>query len=108
MTITTVGYSDFYPVTTGGHIAGAFIMWSGVGVIGALASILSSVLVGQPSPNGAEDGPTSPANPSLEETWPPSKANWRSCASYRTSGEMEKGIEAHLKRGDGGGRWWRR
>jgi voltage-gated potassium channel len=46
VTITTVGYGDYYPVTVAGRIAAMFIMIAGVGVIGALASILASVLVG--------------------------------------------------------------
>jgi voltage-gated potassium channel len=45
VTITTVGYGDFYPVTTLGRFTAAFVMFSGVGIIGALASILASVLV---------------------------------------------------------------
>jgi voltage-gated potassium channel len=46
VTITTVGYGDFYPVTTAGRIAAVFIMFMGVGIIGALASLLASLLVG--------------------------------------------------------------
>ena len=46
VTITTVGYGDRYPVTTGGRITAMFIMFMGVGIIGALASILASLLVG--------------------------------------------------------------
>jgi hypothetical protein len=49
VTITTVGYGDRYPVTVGGRITAMFIMFMGVGIIGALASILSSLLVGSPS-----------------------------------------------------------
>ena len=49
VTITTVGYGDRYPITIGGRITAMFIMFMGVGIIGALASILSSVLVGAPS-----------------------------------------------------------
>jgi voltage-gated potassium channel len=46
VTITTVGYGDFYPVTTAGRTTAIFIMFAGVGIIGALASILASLLVG--------------------------------------------------------------
>jgi voltage-gated potassium channel len=46
VTITTVGYGDFYPVTAAGRITAMFIMFMGVGIIGALASLLASLLVG--------------------------------------------------------------
>ena len=46
VTITTVGYGDYYPVTTGGRITAMFIMLAGVGIIGALASILASLAGG--------------------------------------------------------------
>ena len=45
MTITTVGYGDKYPVTMLGRFTGVMVMFAGVGIIGALASILASVLV---------------------------------------------------------------
>jgi voltage-gated potassium channel len=48
VTITTVGYGDRYPVTLPGRVTAMFIMFMGVGIIGALASILSSILVGSP------------------------------------------------------------
>ncbi len=50
VTITTVGYGDYYPVTLGGRITAMFIMVAGVGIIGALASILASLLVGSSAP----------------------------------------------------------
>jgi voltage-gated potassium channel len=49
VTITTVGYGDRFPITVGGRITAMFIMFMGVGIIGALASILSSILVGAPA-----------------------------------------------------------
>jgi voltage-gated potassium channel len=48
VTITTVGYGDKYPVTIGGQITAVFVMFSGIGVIGALASILSSLILPAP------------------------------------------------------------
>ena len=45
VTITTVGYGDFYPVTAGGRITAVFVMFAGVGIIGALASIMSGLLL---------------------------------------------------------------
>lgn len=58
VTITTVGYGDFYPITMGGRIVAMFIMFMGVGIIGALASILSSILVG--APTATEEVPIGP------------------------------------------------
>jgi voltage-gated potassium channel len=63
VTITTVGYGDYYPVTAGGRITAMFIMVAGVGIIGALASILASVLVGGSSAPREEEVPE--AKPAL-------------------------------------------
>ena len=48
VTITTVGYGDFFPVTGLGRLTGFAVMLAGVGIIGALASILASILVPPP------------------------------------------------------------
>ncbi len=55
VTITTVGYGDHYPVTTGGRITAVIVMFVGVGIIGALASILSSVLLSGPDTTSAPE-----------------------------------------------------
>ena len=54
VTITTVGYGDYYPVTELGRIVAVFVMFAGVGIIGALASILASLLV-SPAPAEVEE-----------------------------------------------------
>jgi len=53
VTITTVGYGDKFPVTPVGRITAVLVMFAGVGIIGALASILASVLV--PTPKAEEE-----------------------------------------------------
>ncbi len=55
VTLTTVGYGDRFPMTAGGRITAMFVMFSGVGIIGALASILASFLVAPSEPAPAED-----------------------------------------------------
>ena len=68
VTITTVGYGDFYPVTPAGRITAMFIMFMGVGIIGALASILASLLVGGSSSVEEEEAQaTSPVPPDENE-----------------------------------------
>ena len=67
VTITTVGYGDRYPVTMGGRITATFIMFMGVGIIGALASILASLLVGGSSPAEEEETPTAAPAPSVND-----------------------------------------
>lgn len=53
VTITTVGYGDFFPVTALGRMVGVAVMFAGVGIIGALASILASLLVPPPKTDDA-------------------------------------------------------
>ncbi len=58
VTLTTVGYGDFYPVTLPGRLTAVFVMFGGIGIIGALASILASLLV----------SPSAPEEPAAVET----------------------------------------
>jgi voltage-gated potassium channel len=70
VTITTVGYGDFFPVTMMGRITGVFVMFAGIGIIGALASILASMLVSpstpdEPAPDAAAGEPAPAAAPPM-------------------------------------------
>jgi voltage-gated potassium channel len=66
VTITTVGYGDYYPVTTLGRLTAVFVMFSGIGIIGALASILASLLVAPPSSPEPEPEPATAVEPAIE------------------------------------------
>jgi voltage-gated potassium channel len=66
VTITTVGYGDFYPVTSGGRITAIFIMIAGVGIIGVLASLMSSLLIGSSSAPTEEKAPVTTLAPTVE------------------------------------------
>lgn len=41
-TMSTVGYGDRYPVTTGGRIVAVFLMAGGVGIFGTLSGVVAS------------------------------------------------------------------
>ncbi len=68
VTITTVGYGDFYPVTLGGRLTGVFVMFAGIGIIGALASILASLLVSPSTPAEPAPDTAEPAAPAMDAT----------------------------------------
>jgi voltage-gated potassium channel len=59
VTLTTVGYGDFYPTTAGGRIVGIFVMFSGVALIGVLASFLANLFLAPPKKKATE----APAGP---------------------------------------------
>ncbi len=55
VTLTTVGYGDQFPVTATGRLAGVFVMFSGVALIGVLASYLSSFFMEEAVPRESEE-----------------------------------------------------
>ena len=65
VTITTVGYGDQFPVTLLGRSMGVMLMLAGIGIIGALASILASLLVPPPKEdeNAVEAAPAGAVDP---------------------------------------------
>jgi len=81
VTMTTVGYGDFFPVTTAGRLTGAFVMFAGIGIIGALASILASLLVSSPSAEEPEPESASDVTPEVDPA--PSRALLEELAGMR-------------------------
>jgi voltage-gated potassium channel len=54
VTITTIGYGDFYPVTVAGRAVAVITMFAGVGIFGAMSGVVASVLLGSDK-QGTED-----------------------------------------------------
>jgi voltage-gated potassium channel len=55
VTITTVGYGDFYPVTAGGRIVAVLLMCGGVAVLGVVTATLSSWVIEKVAVKGSGD-----------------------------------------------------
>jgi voltage-gated potassium channel len=56
VTVTTVGYGDFYPVTTGGRITACFIMGTGLLTLAVITAQVASSFVAQ-GPSRARPAP---------------------------------------------------
>ncbi len=57
VTITTVGYGDRFPVTTGGRLVGIIVMTTGVAVFATFAGLISSKLLASPAKDDEENKP---------------------------------------------------
>jgi voltage-gated potassium channel len=67
VTVTTVGYGDYYPVTTLGRIASVFIMFVGILTLAVVTAQVASSFVDQSSRRRADPSPAGPALQSDEE-----------------------------------------
>jgi len=54
VTITTVGYGDHFPITSGGRMVAAVLMLTGIGLFGTLTAFLSSKLLKKSSEQEGE------------------------------------------------------
>jgi voltage-gated potassium channel len=52
VTVSTVGYGDIYPVTTGGRLTAMLLMLIGVGVLGSYVAAITNYVVGNRSEPG--------------------------------------------------------
>jgi voltage-gated potassium channel len=97
VTITTVGYGDRYPVTPGGRLTAVFVMFSGVGIIGALASILASFLIPPPKDTKKPDEPQPGEPPPAAEPAPAAADPKAKVAEIRALLQAQEQASADLK-----------
>lgn len=62
VTITTVGYGDYYPVTTGGRLVASGLFFAGIGLLGVVISSVTSWFVDKVDPRGSETEETGQAS----------------------------------------------
>jgi voltage-gated potassium channel len=67
VTITTVGYGDFYPVTTGGRSVAVIMMIVGISLIGTFTSYLATKFLGARAPRPTESSATAGPRAQLED-----------------------------------------
>lgn len=62
VTITTVGYGDFYPVTPGGQVVATIMIFSGVALISIFTAWVASTFLTPSSSGSSPPAPPPPAN----------------------------------------------
>ena len=63
VTITTVGYGDMVPVTTGGRIVGCFVLVVGVGLFATFTGFLANAFLSPRKQRSAEPTPSDAQTP---------------------------------------------
>ncbi len=86
VTLTTVGYGDFYPVTWQGRVAAALLMFVGFAVLATVTAQISSLFIDQAARARARQSADSAAAPVADDL------------SLQTIADRLSGIEAELTR----------
>lgn len=60
VTITTVGYGDYYPVTPGGEVVATIMIFAGVAIIAIFTAWVASTFLNPSGASGAADTPAAP------------------------------------------------
>lgn len=63
VTVTTVGYGDFTPVTVGGRVIAVFIMFTGAAAVGAVTAAVASRFISSGSSTSPSDSAPAPQQP---------------------------------------------